>query len=199
MSNPREAVAARRQIDDLPSRDHQQCQRQLAGPRFQAIVPINFTCGGRAVVVTRSPRNPRPQCRYRRSLPATGSFVTISSARDRDCALGSDHVAGNPTIPSASPGGEGATVRANTGVAGSRTIPFGAAEQGATRTQLIASAHAPPSALAVVLHPLVGSTTRGCAAWRFRSVRRAACRPETSDTGEAAAVFGASRSRMSMR
>ena len=49
---------------------------------------------------------------------------------------------------------------------------------GAQTSNHATSAQAPPSALAVVLeHPLVGSTIRGSAARRFRSMGRIACRP----------------------
>ena len=58
---PREAVRAGQRTDDLPPRDHQKCQRQVADARFPAIVPIDFACGR---CVTRSPRIPQPQCRY---------------------------------------------------------------------------------------------------------------------------------------
>ena len=80
-------------------------------------------------------------------------------------ALRSDHVADSRTIRRRRRAGRSATVRPT------RACPpphdsFGVAKQGVTRTRLIASAHAPPSALAVVLeHPLVGSASRGSGAW----------------------------------
>ena len=74
--------------------------------------------------------------------------MTISSARDRDCAFGSDHAAGR------------------------RKIPSGSAEQSVARTRLIPSAHVASSAAAVRARapagwikdtPLRGSASVGCA------------------------------------
>ena len=146
-----EAVAAQQRIDDLPCRDQQQCQ----SARLQARA-LQRSCPwmSRAGCVTQSLRNPRFRVSVSGSLPATGSFTTISSTPGLRTRF--------------RPRGE------------QPQDSLGVPEQSVARTQLIASPHAPPSRAGGSCSSTrwsAGSTTRGSAARRFRSVRRAACRP----------------------